>query len=847
MADILWLMPAKPYSENVRPVLAERIRAARIQQSRIHWDSLHFRAPGLIKQKGKTKQILDHKAAEKAKVELRRMIDLLKPKVIVVNDLAALWIIAGENYTLNLCRGSVYRFDGVPCVIIDDIKNMFVVREAKWVMLQDLNKIRRWADGQQRSEPRFTYRVCRNGSDLEEAAKLARLAIAIAVDIETKGGLITCIGYTYLLTDGRLETRVIPFYSPIQEDGCFWRTESEECDAWLAVKAINASPAIKVLQNGSYDCAYLIQYRVPLYNYLVDTSHLMHSIWMEAPKKLNFISSIMLDFCRYWKDENKGSKEDSWGTTQESLEQYWRYNALDTYNTILDAIRLIELLTSAQWAIDNYNTEFSLSVGPCLAMSMRGIRANLDRHTALVSEWNNEGYENLKRLRTMVDDPEFNPKAPMQVAQIIYDVLGAQKTRLQRKGGKYGERSTDEKVLDRIAEQPNPLFRIYIDAILDTKKPYANVSKYGDPYKMFRYGRFYSWLNPAGTETGRFNSGSSQFWVGTNGQNMPPEIREVLIADPDYVIFDIDYSASDDVFIAYESQDPEKIKLVTSSKDPHCFHASVFFKREYDEVLKGKKNNEDWCVHPTKGIRSNTKRVVHGRNFAMQGETMFNTMGREAVIHTAAALGIPNSGSLSDKELIGVCNLLCDIYDHPTKGLYKRIRPWQSEIIQQAVENGNRVTCAGGRTRFFFSNLKIDHQAQRQIAAYYGQGGTAANINRSINDIFYGKPDLQIPPLDDGVNLLLFLQVHDSLIGAVHKTKLHLLWEVQRIMEESQIIHGRTVKVKASPTVGLTWSKEMMTLKPETTYEDIVEFENKNFENKFKDVNFLDNIGELVL
>ena len=720
------------------------------------------------------------------------------------------------------------------------------------MMLQDLNKIRRWADGQQRIEPRFTYEVCRSVDRVEALADDAERAIAISTDVETRGGVITCIGYTVLSGDGSLHTYVVPFYDPFAEDGCFWDTEAKECKVWRLIARVHDTPAVKILQNGTYDAAYFIQYRVPVYNYLVDTSHLMHSIWMEAPKKLNFISSIMLDFCRYWKDESKGSKEDNWGGTVEALERYWRYNALDCYNTMLNAVRLIELLLSQEWAIRNYNTEFKLAVGPCLAMSMRGLRYDAKRHTALINDWQIEGERALDELRRMVDDKEFNPNSSHEVANIIYDVLGAKKTRLQRKGGKYGERSTDEKVLARIAEQPNPLFKIYIDAILAAKKPAANISKYGDTYKMFKWGRFYSWLNAAGTDTGRFNSGGSQFWVGTNGQNLPPDIREIFVADPGYVIFDIDYSASDDAFIAYESQDPAKIELVNSTKDPHCFHASVFFKRDYEEVLAAKKNAEDWCVHPTKGVRSNTKRVVHGRNFGMHGGTMYNTMGREAVVHTAHALGIPNAGKLTDKELIGVCELLCDIYDHPQKGIYKRIRPWQTEIIQEAIRNGNLVTCAGGRTRLFFADLAKDHAAQRQIAAYYGQGGTAANINRSIERIFYGGDGLSggdyDHPLDDGRTLILLLQVHDSLVGLVHKDHMHKLGEVKRIMEQKFEIKGREVSVKASVAVGLTWSKEiMMKWTPQTTYEEICAYEREHFGNKFSDENFLDTMRNFVL
>lgn len=831
MSSIVWLSPKRPYSEDMTRYLRKAMLSVQISTDKIFFANLHTRAQSLLKLKGKSKakQILDPDNALLAKQYLNEMIVNLKPKLIVINDLASLWLISGTEHSLNAARGSVYFYEGIPCIVIDEPRNIFAKAEGKWIFSNDLQKIKRWYFDNTRTEPAFQYAVCRTLADVQNFVSDANKSDAIAIDCETKSGFITCIGYT-CLRDGKIFTWLVPFYHPFKEGGCFWDTEEEELSVWELIKLVHANDAQKVLQNGTYDAAYFGAYGVSLRNYLADTSVLIHSIWLEAPKKLNFISSLFIDNCKYWKDESKGSKEEGWGRSAETLERYWRYCALDCYNTLLNARMLIKTLLNFDWAIANYDTLFRLSVGPCYAMSMTGLRVDRDRHRQMIDGLSAEADQELEKIRIMTDDPEFNPKAPAQVASFLYDVLGAKPTRLQsRRGSKYGPRSTDEKVLKLIKEQPNPLLEIFIDQLLATKKPANNISKYGSFRKLTYRERFLYSLSATGTETTRFSGSSHQFWYGTNPQNIPGKMREMFVADDDYVLVDIDYSASDDRFIAYESQDLDKIKLVESGMDAHCYHASFFFKMPYEKLLAAKKNNEDWCVHPIEGVRSNTKRVVHGRNFAMGAETLYNTMGREAVIASARFLGYKNADELTDKELIGVCRTFCEAYDNPKTGLYKRIRPWQNEIAEECASNGNLLTSACGATRLFFGNPRKDNKVQRDMAAFKGQAGTASNINRCLLDMFYSG-------LIDMDKVHVNLQVHDSLTFMVHKDHLHVIPEIIKAMEKPITLHGREFIVPVDVELGLSWSKEMMRWHEGVTYEDVVAFEKKTFGSKYVDI-----------
>ena len=127
---------------------------------------------------------------------------------------------------------------------------------------------------------------------------------------------------------------------------------------------------------------------------------------------------------------------------------------------------------------------------------------------------------------------------------------------------------------------------------------------------------------------------------------------------------------------------------------------------------------------------------------------------------------------------------------------------------------GNRATCAFGMTRIFFGSLD-DNAIQRTFASFFGQGGTAGNINKALDRIFYNEREF------DG-NVMLLFQVHDSIVGQVRKSHLHLIPEIQRCMANECTLNGRTFTVPTEADVGLGWGKRMMPyVAGVTTVEDI--------------------------
>lgn len=784
-----------------------------------------------LKPKTKAKLILDEAVAKATLERISEYANRIKATVIAINSISALALFTKEQSALGTYAGSVFRLGDLPVIVIDAIPTIRTLNHGAWRMVLLLSKMLRWGSGKQNPEPKFDYKLVQSVEDLHEFRQWVQDAAFIAEDLETAHRLITCAGFTILKENGEMRTFVIPFYNTMEPDGCYWSSAEIEAMAWEVIKFANSSPAYKIFQNGSYDCAYLVRYNVPPVNYFLDPMHMMHSLWIESPKDLGFITSLFVDHSRYWKNEIKGEGAarkagDRVPRTQRGIEMYWRYCGLDCHNTMLNAFRLLELMTGnkklREYGIENYKKEIALQLGPIFLMCMHGLRTLNSRRNEKIRMWSEDAQKGLETLRRMVGSKTWRP-TPANVAILLFDTWKVVPAEVRKGRTRSVTRSTDEKLLKLYRDQ-HPLFAKLIDQIWEAKKPEANISKYGQP-SLTLYNRFLYSYSAAGTDTWRLAGRDHQFYAGTNPQNVPKDVRDMFVADPGYVFVEQDYSQSDAYFVAFEHEEEKMIDIMLSPDDTHCRHAEFFFKKKYEDLVAGWKANEDWVVHPTKGVRQNTKRVAHGANYEMAANTMLVTMGREAVRGTAVALGVPENAAatLNDKQLVKICNFLLEQYHQ----LYPGLRPSLMAKRMEVARNGNRVTTYGGFHRVFFGSVTDDPAIQRKLAAQFGQSGTAGNINLALLDLYYRSDALKM-----GVKFLA--QTHDSLLYMVPVGILHEgIAEVTKYLERECEINGRKFVVPTEADVGLHWGKGMTGYKPTITIEDLVEKEVEYIKKKY--------------
>ena len=165
--------------------------------------------------------------------------------------------------------------------------------EARYVTILDLQKARRESEFPEIRRPQRTILTEPNLGDLTAFYEnYIRGAKFLAVDIETKDGRITCIGFA----PSKDIALVVPFEDIRKPGGAYWPTHQHEVQAWRWVKSTLASPVPKVFQNGLYDMHYLWKvYGIPTANPEHDTMLLHHALQPESPKGLGYLGSIYTD------------------------------------------------------------------------------------------------------------------------------------------------------------------------------------------------------------------------------------------------------------------------------------------------------------------------------------------------------------------------------------------------------------------------------------------------------------------------------------------------------------------------------------------------------------------------
>jgi DNA polymerase I-like protein with 3'-5' exonuclease and polymerase domains len=688
-----------------------------------------------------------------------------------------------------------------------------------WSLLQDMPPL----------EKPIQIIVPTSVSELREAAAMAAGSVAIAADIETSGGFISCIGFACECPDRAVNpVFVIPLFTNY-DDGSFWKDDTTTGFALSTIGRILGNDVPKIFHNGgTFDVAWLFRYGWCPQNYVWDTMIMMYATWQSMPKALYNAASMLLGSYRYWKDDGKDvddSGKTKWQVpkTPDAILRYWRYNGMDCANTLEVFVALLRMWDNApemagrvpqspvpyDYAWRNYVRSFTLQAGPALYMSMHGMLVDEKRKAALANKMRADGEKGLAELRVLLDDPEFNPNSSQQVGHVLYDVLDLKP--LARKG-----RTTDKKVIQTFADM-HPIYERVIQAIAAAKEPANNASKYGDKFETWNGRALYS-LKAANTVTFRFASSQHAFRTGTNYQNYPAEMREFHVADPGTVLCSIDYSQSDSYFVAFESGDQTMIETVTDDRDTHSVHVEFFFGYSYESVMSGAKAKEPWVVHPITGVRQIIKKVTHGTNYDMQGGTMLVNIRRDAAVAMCNALLQSRNGVLFAKymglpatnrpeDFIGAAatwptaqlEKACDFAQKLYYIRYKTLASWKKSAVSDAARRWGLIPVFGGSTAVMICE---PHKNQRFVPAAYGQGGTAGNINNAMLRLYL----LNQYMWDRGFRMVL--QVHDELVSSIPKDDLELVQLQSAIMEAPCVIRGRKFVVPVEAELSLSWSKK---------------------------------------
>ena len=614
---------------------------------------------------------------------------------------------------------------GRECLITRPLWTLFKIDYGKFLMTRYLSKF--FDEESWLKKPKMVwYDLTSTRLWNELYDKISKNAILATTDVETvKEDLkITMTGFTFLLRDGSFITIVIPYVSAAH--------------VFYARKYLSL-PVVKAMHNGHYDCSYFLRHNQPPENYLLDTYHLQHCYYSELPKSLGFCASFWIRDIQYWKEERK------------SLDPKDKifYNAKDCFHTML--VLLAMLHDMPDYAMRNYEIEFP-KLFPAFHCGMYGLKIDTDEMRRLHDVESEKLQALLTRIRTILGIPNFNPGSPQQVAKLYAHLSG-------------GKIKKSDKTSTQAFRELGPLQELIGELIVKARKARKAISSYFE--LDLQNGRLLYKLDVAGTETGRLASKASDYWCGTQIQNIPQYAKSMAVAEDGWFFCEADNSQSESRTTAYLSLDSQLIDTVENSPDFHCTNASLFFGIPFVELY-------DVSAEKVlqKDIRQLSKRVNHGANYNMGAYVLMNTMGTKAVIHAQKLLGYP-----SILSPVQVCELLLRAFDRA----YPKVRnEFQRDLIWEIKTTG-RLVLPNGWTRICFSDPEKSKHALNKYVAHKPQSYSVMAVNAAFFNV-WKKYQIEEWLRTGKQRVRMRAQIHDSLFFSYRKEDNEIVGLVQKEM-----------------------------------------------------------------
>jgi DNA polymerase I-like protein with 3'-5' exonuclease and polymerase domains len=708
-------------------------------------------------------------------------------------------LVPGAKPTLDDYRGSVLRYD-IPIVICNSLTHTQTVDHGSWLLGIDIGKLLT----SKQAPTLFTYTVLEEPSEqFQLGYDWLRDCVLIAYDIETitvggtpdkdiesgvfpieenmpEGGdtLISCVTWCGLHKNGEIRSYVLPL---IDFGVDHWTSDLDYMNAILLMRNVNALNIPKVMHNGMYDSTHSICYHAEPKHWTLDTMALAHSEYSSLPKSLDFVASINLPDYIQWKNESSESSKNK------DIQSYWGYNAKDGFYTLRICMEQLRKLPA--YARINYSKQFPM-VYPSLYCNFEGFKVDIDVRNSLRKKAKAVQVEALVRIQTMVDDDQFNPGSPKQVAHIVYDIFGATDPKIgwkkdpKTKKKTKMTRGTNEKNLKSCGEQ-HPLLLRLTDAIVTYREQQKAIGTYFD-FRL-KNGRLLWSLNPFGTDTNRMACSASSFWVGTQVQNIPPYAKGMLVAEDGWELMEADQSQSDARGTAYLAQDLTLIAaLEQKEKDFYKSCGTLFFGIPYENVTKDFRN-------------AFLKKIIHGTNYMMGAATFVENAGVQNLLLGAAALDIkitmkakPSEGEVTVKGFAAMC---LESYHRP----FSRVRPWYAEVKAE-VKQTKLLKSPSGHTRFFFGDIEKKYQIFSSAVAHGPQHLTGAVLNKGFWKIWKMQ---KARPKD----MRMKAQIHDSALMQYNDQwfNIDFVQEILTRMNNPIEIHKRMLSIPVDYKLGKDW------------------------------------------
>ena len=722
---------------------------------------------------------------------LRSTLVKLEPMMVVPMGRVSCTLLL-EDHRLDKLRGSCFQYNGFKVIPTRNPFTSGFNPPDRYIISADIQKAKANCDPSPYIPPDLNIIVDPAYSVAERYLQDAEL---VSCDIEVAGGQVFCIGFS---KDADSALVINLDNRPMSDRIAMWK---------LCAMFLDDPTKTVVGQNFIYDMNMLWRLdKLRVSAKIHDTMIAHHIMYPEFEKSLQFLTS-MYTTIPYYKDEGG-----FWKKGIGDRRSFLYYNGKDciaTYRVwekLKDKILSEKFISQYQETIDMYE--------PLIYLMYRGIDVDMTELEVVKQKLKDEIASIDSSLQGVVQQEsnhecmEINYNSPKQCIEYYYGVMGLPPYR------KAGKPTVDDKALAQLAKATSARKGLYSAQLIQQLRHRNKLfSTYLD-IEFDKDQRFRSEYRPRGTRTGRLSSGKTFWGSGMNAQNVPPEMKAFLVADPGHLLLEMDKRQSEWVITAYLANDSEMIAIINTGVDPHSATAHMVtgipleaiasenkaighttnpeeIERVRDDLVVDSLSApfnliaEGHFVPRTLSVRQMGKKCNHALNY-MMGARQFSL---------ETGMAEPECVEARDKYLAG----------------YSKLPEWWAGV-RKTLHNDRGLRNICNQYRGFIGT--VDDALLKDAVAHLPQSVSAWMVNMAMNEI-YRSTQHEVAAGE------MLANVHDSILFQYPYEKIDQLARFCTIVKHSMepeltAPSGLHFRVETDIKIGFSWGHMV-----ETTFQDV--------------------------
>lgn len=323
----------------------------------------------------------------------------------------------------------------------------------------------------------------------------------------------------------------------------------------------------------------------------------------------------------------------------------------------------------------------------------------------------------------------------------------------------------------------------FIKPLLEFREDYKVYSTYlkGIAEQIHDDNKVHPSYNIIGTVTGRLSCNSP------NLQNIPRDsiVKNIFIADNNYIFIELDYSQGELRILAIKSGDKVFIDAFNSGEDIHKKTAAMMFRIDIKDVQK-------WQ-------RQISKSINFGLIYGMSAKGLYDTLiGIEEIYKKVID---PDDDFEMSEE---IAQQYIDEYFK----IYKGVKAYLDKVVKDTFKYGYCETCAGQR-RHFDAMLNQYNNGMKYMYGKIERQAKNSPIQGSLGQLANYNISRLTKWLDENkCKSRLVNTVHDSIMIEVHKDELVEFIDTATYILENvpkTFIDTKNIPMKVDFKIGMSW------------------------------------------